>query len=133
MTPKDFIKTWFASIDALNFDQLKNMIADNHSFQNPMTPKPGNKEMHMGMMQNMTSAFDGKHTLDVILAEGEWVCARGRWSGKHTGEFQGVAATGKNVEFSWIDVMHIVNDKVVEEYFELNPMSIMQQIGAVPT
>jgi predicted ester cyclase len=84
------------------------------------------------MIQMMTASFDGKHLIDHVVAEGEWVTARGRWTGKHTGEFNGIAATGKPVEFSWIDMMHVVNGKVVEEYFEMNPMAIMQQIGAVP-
>lgn len=132
MIPKDFITTWFAHIDAKNFDGLKDMMDKKHQFANPMTPAPVGSEQHLGMMQMMTSSFDGKHLLDVVLSDGEWVTARGRWTGTHIGEFNGIPATGNKVEFSWIDMMHIVNGKVVEEYFEMNPMAIMQQVGAVP-
>jgi predicted ester cyclase len=75
------------------------------------------------MIKMMTTSFtDNKHHLDVIISEGDWVTARGHVTCKHTGDF--------NVEFSWIDLMHVVNGKIKEEYFEMNPMSIMQQIGA---
>lgn len=132
MTPKDFVTTWFSHIDSKKFDGLKKLMASSHQFNNPMTPAPIGSEQHLGMVQMMTASFDGKHLVDQVVAEGEWVTARGRWTGKHTGEFNGIAATGKPVEFSWIDMMHVVNGKLEEEYFEMNPMAIMQQIGAVP-
>ncbi len=130
MNNKDFIKTWFANIDAAKFENLKNMMSNSHSFNNPMTPAPANGDTHLSMMQMMTGAFSGGHILDVVMAEGEWVTARGRWAGKHTGEFNGIGATGKTVEFSWMDMMQVVDGKVEIEYFEMNPMAIMQQIGS---
>jgi predicted ester cyclase len=130
MTPKEFIKTWFAKIDANQYDELERMMDNNHQFNNPMTPAAANKEQHLGMIKMMSTTFtENKHQLDVIVSEGDWVTARGRVNCKHTGDFNGMAGTNKKVEFSWIDVMHIVNGKVKEEYFEMNPMSIMQQIN----
>jgi predicted ester cyclase len=129
MSPKDFIKTWFANIDAKNFEGLKKQIDKDHKFTNPMTPEPIGSDQHLGMIQQMTSSFSGKHLVDQVINEGDWVTARGQWSGKHAGEFNGIPATGKQVDFSWIDIMHVVNGKVVEEYFEMNPLVIMQQIG----
>jgi predicted ester cyclase len=130
MTPKDFIRTWFANIDADRYQELERMMDSDHQFNNPMTPAPANKEQHLGMIKMMSSTFTGnKHHLDAIVGEGEWVTARGRVSCNHSGEFNGVPATNKRIEFSWIDVMHVVDGKVKEEYFEMNPMSIMQQIN----
>lgn len=130
MTAKDFIQKWFANIDANRYDELEKMMDASHQFNNPMTPAPANKDQHLGMIKMMSTTFtENKHHLDVIVGEGDWVTARGRVACKHTGEFNGVPATNKNIEFSWIDVMHVVNGKVKEEYFEMNPMSIMQQIN----
>lgn len=132
MTLKEFSKTWFAYLDAGNFDALKNMVADNHRFHNPMSTEPADGATHLGMMQMMTGGLKGEHIIDVCFSEGEWVCTKGRFTGKHAGDFNGIPATGNEVSFSWIDVMHVVNGKVEEEYLEMNPMAIMQQIGAVP-
>lgn len=108
------------------------MMAENHQFHNPMTPTPIGIEEHIGMMHQMTSAFDGEHKIDVAVAEGEWIAVHGRWVGRHTGEFNGVPATGNEIEFTWNDFFHVVDGKVSAEHFEMNPMSIMAQIGAVP-
>lgn len=59
-------------------------------------------------------------------------CACTPSTGTHTGEFNGIAATGNTVEFTFVDILHVVNGKVVKEHFELNPMTFMQQIGAMP-
>ena len=130
MTPKEFIKAWFANIDGNHYSSLEKMMDSSHQFFNPMMPVPANKEQHLGMIQMMTTSFtENKHHLDVLVSEGEWVIARGRVSCKHTGDFNGIAATNRKIEFSWIDIMHVVDGKVKEEYFEMNPMSIMQQLS----
>ena len=130
MTPKEFIQIWFANIDANRYEDLEKMLDTSHKFVNPMTPEPAGKEQHLGMIKMMTASFsENKHHLDVVLSDGEWVAARGRVTCKHTGEFNGVPPTNRKIEFSWIDVMHVVNGKLKEEYFEMNPMTIMQQVS----
>ena len=132
MTNKEIAKKWFASIDAKDFNTVRTLIDSKHQFRNPMTPAPIGIEEHIGMMQMMTSAFEGKHTLNLVFEEGDHVAVSGKWSGKHTGDFNGIPATGKQVEFYFVDLFNIVNGKVVNEHFEMNPAAILQQIGAVP-
>jgi predicted ester cyclase len=132
MTNKEIVKSWFAHIDNNSFTDVKNLMDANHSFQNPMTPSPVGADQHIGMMQMMTSAMNGAHHLDLILESGNHVVVSGTWKGKHTGEFNGIPATGNPVEFPFIDIFEIVNGKVAKEHLEMNPMLIMQQIGAVP-
>lgn len=117
-------------MDANDFEALEAMLDEKHSFTNPMTAEPGDKLSHLAMIESMTSAFEGKHILDVVMSEGDWVSGKGHWTGRHTGEFNGIAATGTYVIFTWMDMMHVVDGKLLEEYFEMNPMAIMQQIGA---
>jgi predicted ester cyclase len=132
MTNKEIAKAWFAAIDANNFEAVKNLMHPQHSFRNPMTPAAVGSEEHIGMMQMMTSAFEGGHDLELILTDGDYVTVSGRYKGKHTGEFNGMPASNKQVDFTFIDVFQIVDGKVRNEYFEMNPMSIMMQIGAMP-
>ncbi|MBI2718789.1 MAG: ester cyclase [Rhizobiales bacterium] len=83
------------------------------------------------MMQQMTSAFTGAHQLDLLIDDGSHVAVRGHWNGTHTGDFDGMRATGRPVSFTWIDIFEIRNGKVVREAFETNPMAIMAQIDAM--
>lgn len=128
MSNKEIVTAWFSSIDKGHFDELRNLMSKNHSFRSPMTPAPIDADQHLGMIQMMINSLKGEHTLDHIISEGEWVAVAGSWSGKHTGEFNGIAATGNSIRFTWTDIFHIVNGKVAEELFEMNPMSIMAQI-----
>ena len=132
MTNKEIAKAWFAAIDAKDFNTVRNLMDSKHKFRNPMTPAPIGPEEHIGMMQMMTSAFEGKHTLNLVFGDDDHVAVSGKWNGKHTGEFNGIPATGNAVEFYFVDLFQIVNGKVVNEHFELNPAAILQQIGAVP-
>lgn len=132
MTPIDFVKTWFSNIDNKQFDANKALMAPNHQFHNPMMPVPADAEGHLGMMQMMTSAFEGTHNIDFCVVDGNRVAVRGFWEGKHTGEFEGIPATGNSVRFSFADFFQIENGQLTNEYLEMNPMAIMQQIGAVP-
>jgi predicted ester cyclase len=130
MTNKEIAKSWFAAIDKKDFNAVKAMMHSGHEFHNPMMPQPANAEGHIGMMQMMTGALSGGHILDLVLEDDNHVVVRGKWSGKHTGEFNGVPATGKSVEFTFTDVFEIIDGKVRKEALEMNPMAIMAQIGA---
>lgn len=131
MKPQDFAKKWFANIDGRKFDALEEAMDTKHRFFNPMTPQPADKSGHLQMIRMMSSSLgEHVHHVDQMVADGEWVCVRGHVTCKHTGEFNGIPATGKSLDFSWIDLMRIVDGKLVEEYLEMNPVRIMEQIGA---
>jgi predicted ester cyclase len=130
MTNKELATQWFKHIDGKDFSALKARLAPNHKFTSPMGGPLGVDE-HIGMIQMMTGALQGGHTLDKVLAEGDYVCVSGTYKGKHVADFMGVPATGKTVEFSFIDILHFENGRISDEHIELNPSAIMEQIGAV--
>ena len=133
MTNIEIVKAWFAAIDAKDFATLKDLMDSNLKFRNPMTPEPIGADEHLKLIEMTTSALDGKHVLNLIFADNDHVAVSAKWIGKHTGEFNGIPATGKPVEFYFVDIFHVVNGKIMNEHMELNPMIIMQQIGAVPS
>ena len=82
----------------------------------------------------LRSAFpDFKGTIDDIVAEGDKVVLRWTWSGTQKGEFMGVPPTGKSVSFGVIDIFRIAGGKVVEHWGLMDSMTMMQQLGAIPT
>ena len=52
---------------------------------------------------------------------------------KHTGAFQGIPPTGKELSLTSTDIYRIANGKIVEQWFEADFTGLMQQLGAVPT
>jgi predicted ester cyclase len=51
-----------------------------------------------------------------VMAEGDRVRARVTMRGTHSGEFQGIAPTGKRVEVRAIDMFRIEHGKIVEHW-----------------
>jgi predicted ester cyclase len=66
------------------------------------------------------------------IAEGEKVANRFVFLGTHLGEFEGVAPTGKRVEFVGHSIDRVIDEKIVESWVEVDMLGVMQQLGAVP-
>ncbi|MFN0030980.1 MAG: ester cyclase [Flavobacteriales bacterium] len=132
MTNKEIAKAWFANIDKKDFSAVRSLMHADHKFHNPMTPEAVGPDEHIGMMTMMTGSFEGEHKVELVLEDATHAIVRGRWVGKHTGEFNGISATGNDVNFTFIDIFEIVDGKVRKEAFEMNGMAMMAQLGAVP-
>ncbi len=66
------------------------------------------------------------------IAEGEKVANRFVFLGTHLGEFEGVAPTGKRVEFIGHSIDRVVEGKILESWVEVDMFGVMEQLGAVP-
>jgi steroid delta-isomerase-like uncharacterized protein len=72
------------------------------------------------------------HVEDVV-ASGDKVVARVRYTGTHRGEFMGMPPTGKSVDVQLIDIFRFGDDgRVLEHWGVLDALAMMQQLGAVP-
>ncbi|TET40562.1 MAG: ester cyclase [Dehalococcoidia bacterium] len=80
---------------------------------------------------NLRASFaDIQCTIEDMVAEEDKVAVRWTWHGTHTGEFWGIAPTGKQVTITGINVLRIVGGKIVEEWGESDFLGFMQQLGA---
>ena len=55
------------------------------------------------------------------------------FQGTHQGAFMGIPATGKQVAFDVIDILTVADGKITEHWTVGDMLSLMQQLGAVPT
>lgn len=67
-----------------------------------------------------------------MVAEGDKVAVSINVTGTYKGEFQGIPATGKQVSFTAMDILTIIDGKITEEWATADMMGLMQQIGAIP-
>jgi predicted ester cyclase len=85
-------------------------------------------------IQSIRSAFPDLHlVIEDQIAEGDKVVTRVTFHGTHQGEFRGAAPTGKQVRYSGIAIDRIVEGKVVEMWHVADTLSLLQQIGAIPS
>jgi steroid delta-isomerase-like uncharacterized protein len=76
---------------------------------------------------------DMRMAVEDVVASGQKVVARVKYTGTNQGAFMGMPATGKRVEVQLIDVFLFGDDGRVDEHWGvLDALALMQQLGAVP-
>lgn len=75
---------------------------------------------------------DLKVTIEQQLAEGELVCTHAWFEGTHTGEWMGIAPTGKKVRFQNVSIDRVVDGKVVQHNAESGWLSLMMALEVLP-
>lgn len=98
--------------------------------------QPGGPQDRHAFLQHLDSfrvAFsDNQFVVKDQIAEGEKVMTRAAWQATHSGDFQGVSATGKEIAIQAIFIERIQDDKIVEHWGLFDQLSMMQQLGLVP-
>jgi steroid delta-isomerase-like uncharacterized protein len=80
-----------------------------------------------------TKAFpDLRRNIVDMVAERDRVAVSMNVTGTYKGEFQGIPVTGKQVSFTAMDILTIIDGKITEEWATADMMGLMQQIGAIP-
>src|SRR5215510_3614064 len=68
-----------------------------------------------------------------LIAEGDLVTIYWVARGTNTGTGNGLPATGKKAELAGITIWRIVDGKIKEEWSAFDQLSMMQQLGLLPT
>ena len=67
------------------------------------------------------------------IAEGDLVCTRWTAVGTNTGEFWGMAPTGKQATVTGITINRFADGRIVESWTNWDALGLLQQLGVVPT
>ncbi|WP_156723395.1 ester cyclase [Streptomyces apocyni] len=76
-------------------------------------------------------AFAPQATVESMIAEGDLVCVRLSLKGKHTGDFQGIAATNRDVTGPAQATFRCEGGLIAESWWNLDTMGLMRQLGAL--
>ena len=71
--------------------------------------------------------------VEVQVLEGDKIANLWRARGTHQGDFGGIPATGRDMETCGITMFRVAGDKVIESWGFADMMSMLKQLGAVPT
>jgi steroid delta-isomerase-like uncharacterized protein len=94
---------------------------------------PQNSEVFLQHNNFFTLAFsDRRFTVKDQVAEGDKVVTRATWRGTHSGNFQGLPPTGKQIAISAILIERIKDGQIAEHWSLFDQLSMMQQLGIVP-
>jgi len=98
------------------------------NFVDRSTPEqpPGTEGVKDYISMVRTGFPDISITIEDLVAEEESVVVRTTWRGTYLGEYEGIAPTGKQVTRSMIQIFHVKDGKLLEEWSEGESLS--QQI-----
>ncbi|MBP1234464.1 steroid delta-isomerase-like uncharacterized protein [Arthrobacter sp. PvP102] len=115
-----------ALIDEFVLDDIQDHVE-------PMPGQPQGKDGVKFYTNVIRTAFpDLSVKLEPAFADGNLEASHVVMSGTHKGEFMGIPASGKSVQFSNTDIIRIDDGKVAEHWGSSDTLSLMQQIGAAP-
>ena len=131
---KQLVRQFFEALDRQDMERMDQLVSSaNYSLHfcgmPPLDWNTNKKEF----LAPFNKAFpDLTHDIVDLVAEGDKVAVSVNVTGTYKGEFQGIPATGKQVSFTAMDILTIVDGKITEEWATADMMGLMQQIGAIP-
>ena len=63
--------------------------------------------------------------------DGDTIVLTTVWRGTHTGRFVGLPATARRVEFHAVDIVRVVDGKIVAQYGQADYIGLIRQLGVV--
>jgi predicted ester cyclase len=117
----------YQNMDSQNFERVTELVSPRvrTSFGGKQLDLP--TWMAVGRMF-MTAFPDGKHVFEMQQAAGDFVVSNGYFTGTHSAEFQGIAATGRTIKCSFTMVDKWVDGKLVEHYGDFDSAGLLQQL-----
>ncbi len=131
---KSVVRRWIDAFNERDLQAEADLLGRGFVFHAPATPGPmEGVEAWRQFTGSFVEAFpDLRLTIEDIMAEGDRVAARVAFRGTHSGEFQGLPPTNKEVNFTSMEFNRVVDGKVEEHWVELDLLGLMGQLGAIP-
>ena len=128
---KELIRNYLKEMDNKNFEIFNEVYAPDAKIYFPSnSSEPMSLEQSVPMVKSFSAAFpDFNHSIEELIAKGDKVILRAIDRGTHQGEFNGIPATGKKIEFGVIAIFHIEERKIIEGWEEFDMLGFMQQLG----
>lgn len=99
----------------------------------PGAPAPLSSEEWVQFIGGFSDGFpDLRLAIEDVVADGDMLAARVSFHGTHTGEFQGIPPTNREVAFSSIELNRFEDGRVAEHWVEINILGVLQQLGVAP-
>jgi predicted ester cyclase len=133
-TNKALVRRWVEEVlnTKGNLAVIDELFAPDYAdYTNPPDWPPG-REGHKQIVALYHAAFpDFHYTIEHEVAEGDWIVVRGTYHLTHTGEFFGIAPTGKHVTTTGMHLFRVADQKIVEHWCNNDDLGVMRQLGVV--
>jgi steroid delta-isomerase-like uncharacterized protein len=107
------------------------IAADYYNHDAP-DPNIGSEGIKAAVTMFKNAFPDAQLKIAFQLAEEDKVVTRYTWSGTHQGEYFGISATGKRLNWTVTTTFRIADGRIRETWINYDRLGLMQQLGVVP-
>jgi steroid delta-isomerase-like uncharacterized protein len=93
----------------------------------------GREEFKEGVRAMLAAFSDRRVAIEDQLADGDKVATRWTVTAVHSGEFQGIPATGGRGSMTGISIDRLAGGKIVESWEVTDEAGLLRQMGVLPT
>ncbi len=130
---KAVIRQFVAEADKGNIDGAAAFVAPDAVVHLAGAPGPLDRATFLQFGQMYHAAFPDETTIfEEQITEGDRVVSRLTSTATHTGDFQGISATGRKIRITGIFIDRIAEGKIVERWGIFDQLGLMQQLGVIP-
>jgi steroid delta-isomerase-like uncharacterized protein len=117
-----------------NVESAEQFFADTYVHHDPASPQVRDRDgLKQALRAFLAGCPDLHITTDALLAEGDTVTKRWTYHATHTGDLSGLPPTGKRITMSGLELFRLADGKIVESWVAYDNLSLMQQLGIMPT
>lgn len=123
---KDLVRQFYAeAINGRDLDAVPRLLTEDFTHDGNPLGSAAQREVVAGFL----SGFSHLHNeILLILAEGDLVSAHQRWTGTHDGNFAGMSASGRAVDFTSTAILRVAGGRIAEAWDEVDMLTLTQQI-----
>jgi steroid delta-isomerase-like uncharacterized protein len=129
---KELVRRGFQALNERNWTAFDALCAPDFVLHNGSMTIQG-YEPYKQFLSMYFAAFPDMHLgIEDIIAEGDRVVVRLTYHGTYQAELMGIAATGKQISATGINIFRLANGKAVEQWANGDDLGLLQQLGVVP-
>jgi len=126
-------KKQIAALNARNLDEYLSRIDESFvgESESPLSPIRGREAARKALEMTLAAFPDLRLEIEQILASGDFVVARVGFTGTHKGNYLGIAATNKRVNYHSCNVVELRNGKAIRSRLYADYATLFQQLGVL--
>jgi steroid delta-isomerase-like uncharacterized protein len=131
---KQVIRRWLEAWNTNDLDAAEGLLQDDYVRHDSNLPDIVGPQAERQFVATALVAFpDLRFEAQHLVAEGDLVVSRLTAQGTHRGEFMGVPASGRHVDFQAVETFRLGDGKIAEQWVVMDVFGLLQQLGAIPT
>jgi len=114
-----------------NADAVEKLVTSNFTPHSWGSMPSGIEPLKNAVKRVHAGLSDVSMKIEDVIAEDDKVAVRVTARGRHTGEFMGLPASGRDYTISETHIFHMRDGKIAEHWRDADMLGLMRQLGAL--